>query len=173
MTTDITTEGPVMWQAENPTMRNTAMAQNPAKPVLNNLVTSGQVVCLTCLTTHSGLLPPLTVMVIWDTDDTLSKYNVVNLFAHFEPSDVDEVFFRNSLDVHSILEFVECLIRKILLLAAKADIKCDVDIREVMLWRCMYCTVPFTEDLKIQENMCSLHSSVWCNTCTEMYYGDK
>lgn len=118
-------------------MRNTAMAQNPAKPVLNNLVTSGQVVCLTCLTTHSGLLPPS------------------------PPSDVDEVFFRNSLDVHSILEFVECLIRKILLLAAKADIKCDVDIREVMLWRCMYCTVPFTEDLKIQEeNMCRLHSSV-------------
>ena len=49
MTTDITTEGPVIWQAENPTMRKTAMAQNPANPVLNNLVTSGQVVCLTCL----------------------------------------------------------------------------------------------------------------------------
>lgn len=84
MTTDITTEGPVMWQAENPTMRNTAMAQNPAKPVLNNLVTSGQVVCLTCLTTHSGLLPPSPpVMVIWDTDDTLSKYNGCQLICSF------------------------------------------------------------------------------------------
>ena len=37
MTTDITTDGPVIWQAENPTIKNTAMLQYPAKPVLSNL----------------------------------------------------------------------------------------------------------------------------------------
>ena len=53
MTTDMTTEGPVMWQAANPTTKYTAIDQNPARPVLKSRCTSGHVVCLTCLITTS------------------------------------------------------------------------------------------------------------------------
>ena len=110
MTTDMTTEGPVMWQAANPTIKNTAIDQNPARPVLKSLVTSGQVVCLTCLTSVSAS---------WTT--------------------LSGPFFRNNLEVHSSLRWF-CLRRRILLRAAKADTKCDVEICEDIFfaWKNMF-----------------------------------
>lgn len=107
MTTDMITEGPVTWQAANPTTKNTAIDQNPAKPVLNSLVISGQVVCLTCLTTRSG-------------SRLVSSCCCPGL--------------RNNLVVHSNLRC--CLILRMLLLpAVKAETKCDVEICEDMIAR--------------------------------------
>ena len=58
----------------------------------------------------------------------------IGVFKYWPPGCTDSAIsaprFRNNLDVHSSLCWWECRIRKILLRAANADTKCDVEMCE-------------------------------------------